>query len=103
MAWFYLICAGVLEAVWAVGLKHTNGFTRLIPSIWTLAAMAGSIWLLSLAVRTLPTAIAYAIWTAIGTLLVFLFSVWQGQHTLNALHAVCIVAIVASVLGLKFA
>ena len=67
MHWIVLLLAGLLEVVWAVGLKYTEGFTRLVPSAVTLAAMADSVVLLGLALRTLPLGTAYAIWTGIGT------------------------------------
>jgi quaternary ammonium compound-resistance protein SugE len=67
MSWVYLFIAGLLEVVWAVGLKYTNGFTKLMPSLWTLLAMVGSMLMLGLALRQLPLGTAYAIWTGIGT------------------------------------
>ena len=67
MAWLVLVAAGVLEIGWAIGLKYTDGFTRLWPTVATLAAMAVSMVLLGLAVRTLPVGTAYAVWTGIGT------------------------------------
>ncbi len=66
MSWTYLIVAGLLEVVWAVGLKYTNGFTRLVPSLVVGAAIVGSMFLLALAVRTIPIGTAYAIWVGIG-------------------------------------
>ena len=67
MAWILLVAAGVLEIGWAIGLKYTDGFTRLGPTVATIAAMAVSLLLLGLAVRTLPVGTAYAVWTGIGT------------------------------------
>ncbi|WP_237217488.1 DMT family transporter [Falsiroseomonas oryziterrae] len=66
MAWIWLFLAGLLEIGWAVGLKLSEGFTRLWPSVWTIAAMAASLGLLGLALKTLPVGTAYAIWTGIG-------------------------------------
>jgi len=66
MPWLVLAAAGLLEIGWAIGLKYTDGFTRLVPSVLTLAAMAGSIILLGLALKTLPIGTAYAVWTGIG-------------------------------------
>lgn len=66
MAWTYLFVAGLLEVVWAVGLKYTEGFTRLWPSVGTLAAMGASFYLLSTALRTIPVGTGYAVWTGIG-------------------------------------
>jgi quaternary ammonium compound-resistance protein SugE len=67
MAWFALIIAGLFEVGWAAGLKYTEGFTRLWPSLGTLACMVVSLWLLGLALRTLPLGTAYAVWTGVGT------------------------------------
>ena len=67
MAWLILFVAGLTEIGWAVGLKYTQGFTRPVPTVLTVAAMVLSLWLLGLAVRTLPLGTAYAIWTGIGT------------------------------------
>lgn len=66
MAWAYLVVAGLLEVVWAVGLKYTQGFTRLWPSVGTLLTMGASFYLLSVALRTLPVGTGYAVWTGIG-------------------------------------
>ena len=66
MAWSILFVAGLLEITWAIGLKYTEGFTRLVPSVITLAAMAGSVILLGLALKSLPVGTAYAVWTGIG-------------------------------------
>jgi len=66
MAWTYLFVAGLLEVVWAIGLKYTEGFTRLWPSVGTLAAMGASFYLLATALRTIPVGTGYAVWTGIG-------------------------------------
>ena len=68
MTWFILFVAGLLEVGWAVGLKYTEGFTRLLPSVLTVVAMAGSVILLGIAMRNLPLGTAYAVWTGIGTI-----------------------------------
>lgn len=68
MAWIALLIAGVLEVCWATGLKYSEGFTKPVPTIFTLVTMAGSFWLLALAMRTIPLGTAYAIWTGIGQL-----------------------------------
>ncbi len=75
MNWLMLFFAGLLETVWAVSLKYTEGFSRLWPSAITLAAMAGSFWLLSLAMKTLPLGTAYAIWTGIGAVGAFIVGI----------------------------
>lgn len=68
MAWFYLVCAGVLEIVWAFSMKQSQGFSRLLPSVVTLVAMVISFWLLSIAMRSIPLGTAYTIWTGIGAI-----------------------------------
>lgn len=101
MAWLYLLAAGLFEIGWAVGLKYTEGFTRLVPTTWTLASMIISLWLLGLALKTLPLGTAYAIWTGIGTIgTVILGILWLGESA-NALRLLCIAFIVAGIAGLK--
>lgn len=101
MSWFFLLLAGLLETVWAVGLKYTEGFTRLWPSTITLVAMAGSIWLLSLAMRVLPLGTAYAVWTGIGAVgAVIVGIVVFGEST--SVPRLCSVGLVVlGLLGLK--
>ena len=67
-AWLLLIAAGLLEIVWAIGLKYTEGFSRVVPSVITIAAMIGSVWLLALALKSIPVGTGYAVWTGIGVL-----------------------------------
>ncbi|NHZ37625.1 quaternary ammonium compound efflux SMR transporter SugE [Massilia rubra] len=101
MAWIYLFVAGLLEVGWAVGLKYTQGFTRLVPSVLTLAAMAGSVGLLGLALRNLPLGTAYAIWTGIGTVGTAIFGMLVLGEPAGAMRLGCIALIVAGILGLK--
>lgn len=101
MAWLILVAAGALEIVWAVGLKYTAGFTRLVPSALTLVAMAASMWLLGLAVRSLPIGTAYAIWTGIGTVGTAVLGVLLFGEPATAVRLACIVLIVAGIIGLK--
>lgn len=101
MAWIYLFAAGLLEIVWAVGLKYTQGFTKLGPSILTLASMAASVGLLGLALRQLPLGTAYAIWTGIGTVGTAIAGMILLGEPAGALRLVCIALIVAGILGLK--
>ena len=68
LAWSYLVVAGVLEIVWAIGLKYAAGFSRLVPSVVTIAAMLASVWFLALALRTIPVGTGYAVWTGIGSI-----------------------------------
>ena len=101
MSWIYLFAAGVLEIVWAVGLKYTHGFTRLVPSVLTLAAMAASVGLLGLALKQLPLGTAYAIWTGIGTVGTAIAGMVMLGEPAGALRLACIALIVAGILGLK--
>lgn len=101
MAWLLLFLAGLLEIGWAVGLKYTAGFTRLIPSVLTIASMIVSMALLGLAVRTLPLGTAYAIWTGIGTVGTALLGIVLFQEPATAVRLACIGLIVAGIVGLK--
>jgi len=101
MSWFYLVIAGLLEVVWAVALKYSAGFTRLAPSILTLAAMGGSVGMLGLALRTLPLGTAYAIWTGIGTVGTAVAGMLLLGEPAGALRLLSIALIVAGIVGLK--
>jgi len=101
MSWIVLLLAGLLEVAWAVGLKYTAGFTRLIPSVLTLTAMAGSVGLLGLALRDLPLGTAYAVWTGIGTVGTAIYGITVLGEPSEAARLVCIALIVAGILGLK--
>jgi quaternary ammonium compound-resistance protein SugE len=101
MAWALLVAAGILEIGWAIGLKYTDGFTRLWPSVWTISAMAVSMYLLAVAARTLPIGTAYAVWVGIGAVgAAILGMVLLGEPRSTARIA-CIGLIVAGVIGLK--
>ncbi len=101
MAWFYLFIAGLLEIAWAVGLKYTQGFTKLGPSVFTLAAMAGSVGLLGLALRQLPLGTAYAVWTGIGTVGTAIAGMVMLGEPAGAMRLFCIALIVGGIFGLK--
>jgi quaternary ammonium compound-resistance protein SugE len=101
MPWILLIIAGLFEVAWAVGLKYTEGFTRLTPSLLVGAAMAASMGLLALAVRDLPIGTAYAVWTGIGTLGAALFGMLVLGESASALRLCCIGLIAAGIAGLK--
>jgi len=101
MAWLYLFVAGLLEVAWAVGLKYTEGFTRLWPSVWTLAALALSMALLAAAVRTLPLGTAYAVWTGIGAVGTALLGIILFGESASAARLACIGLILAGLVGLK--
>jgi quaternary ammonium compound-resistance protein SugE len=101
MSWVYLVIAGLLEVGWAVGLKYTAGFTRLWPSVFTLATMAGSVGMLGIALRTLPLGTAYAVWTGIGTVGTAVFGMIMMGEPAGALRLLSIGLIVAGIAGLK--
>jgi quaternary ammonium compound-resistance protein SugE len=101
MSWMVLVLAGLLEVGWAVGLKYTAGFTRLWPSVFTLATMAGSVGLLGLALRVLPLGTAYAVWTGIGTVGTAVFGMLMLGEPAGALRLLSIGLIVAGIIGLK--
>ena len=101
MAWGLIFLAGLFEVGWAVGLKYTEGFTRLWPSVWTAIAAVASLALLGLSVRTLPLGTAYAIWTGIGTVGTAILGVVLFKEPATVMRLVCIVLIVAGILGLK--
>ena len=99
--WIVLVLAGLLEVVWATGLKSTEGFTRLWPSLGVLAAMAASMWLLASAVRTLPVGTAYAVWVGIGALGAAIVGVVALGEPLTWARAGFLVLLVVSIIGLK--
>jgi quaternary ammonium compound-resistance protein SugE len=101
MSWMYLLVAGLLEVVWAVGLKYTEGFTRLLPSVLTIAAMAASVLMLGLALRQLPLGTAYAVWTGIGTVGTAVAGMLLLDEPAGALRLLSIALIVAGIAGLK--
>ncbi|MCA0326902.1 MAG: quaternary ammonium compound efflux SMR transporter SugE [Proteobacteria bacterium] len=101
MSWFILFIAGLLEVGWAIGLKYTEGFTRLWPSVGTLAAMAASVGLLGLAMRDLPVGTAYAVWTGIGAVGTVILGIVLFKDPANAGRLICVGLIVAGILGLK--
>ena len=101
MSWFYLFAAGLLEIVWAIGLKYTAGFTRLVPSAITLAAMVVSVWLLALALRTIPVGTGYAVWTGIGAVGTAILGIVLFAEPATIGRLACIGVIVAGILGLK--
>lgn len=100
-AWIMLAAAGLLEIVWAIGLKYADGFTRPLPSAVTITAMIGSMWLLAQAARELPIGTAYAVWTGIGAVGAALLGMMLFQESANAARLACIGLIVAGIVGLK--
>jgi len=101
MAWIYLLVAGLLEVGWAIGLKYSQGFTQIVPSVATVAMMIASFAFLGLALRTLPLGTAYAVWTGIGTMGTGLLGILLFQEPAGALRLGCIALIMAGVVGLR--
>jgi quaternary ammonium compound-resistance protein SugE len=101
LAWSYLVVAGVLEIVWAIGLKYAAGFSRLVPSVVTIAAMLASVWFLALALRTIPVGTGYAVWTGIGSIGTAILGIILFAEPATAARLACIGLIVAGILGLK--
>jgi quaternary ammonium compound-resistance protein SugE len=101
MSWIYLLIAGVFEVVWAVGLKYSEGFTRLWPSVLTLAGMVVSFYFLSLATRTLPLGTAYAVWTGIGALGSVIFGIILFHEPRDFPRLAFVALILVGIIGLK--
>ena len=101
MAWVYLVVAGLFECGWAIGLKYTDGFTKLIPSLLTVSAMAISFWLLAAAMRTIPVGTAYAIWVGIGAVGVAILGMVLLGESRDIMKIVCLLLIIAGIVGLK--
>lgn len=101
MAWWYLFIAGVFEVGWAVGLKYTDGFTRMVPTIVTAICLIASMALLALSVRALPLGTAYAVWTGIGTIGTVIIGILVFNEPINAVRLLCIGLILAGITGLK--
>ncbi|MDQ5849695.1 MAG: quaternary ammonium compound efflux SMR transporter SugE [Pseudomonadota bacterium] len=101
MAWICLVIAGLLEIVWGIGLKYTDGFTRLLPSTITVAAMIASVYFLALAVRSIPIGTGYAVWTGIGAVGVAILGMVLFDEPRTLLRIGSILLIVAGIAGLK--
>ena len=101
MAWFLLGCAGAIEVGWAVGLKYTAGFTRLGPSVFTIASMVLSLGLLGVALKSIPLGTAYAVWTGIGTVGAMIAGMVLFGETVSLVRIACVGLIVAGIAGLK--
>jgi len=103
MAWVYLFTAALFEIGWAIGLKYTQGFTKLWPSVLTVAALIVSFVLLALTVRTIPVGTGYAIWTGLGAVGTATLGIILFGEPLTAWRVSCLLLIVGGVVGLKFA
>lgn len=101
MSWTLLLLAGLFEVAWAIGLKYTQGFTRPLPTLLTLAAMAVSVLLLAQAVRHLPLGTAYAVWTGIGAVGTVLLGIVLFNEPASATRLLCVGLIIAGIMGLK--
>lgn len=101
MAWFYLLTAGVFECGWAIGLKYSDGFTKPVPTILTLSAMVASVWLLSIAMRSIPVGIVYAVWTGIGAVGVAVLGIVMFGESKDIVRLFSLFLIIAGIVGLK--
>lgn len=101
MAWVYLVIAGLLETGWAIGLKYTQGFTRLVPSVLTIAAMIVSMWLLGVAAKTLPIGTAYAVWVGIGATGAAILGVALLNEPLTPARGFFLLLLLVAIVGLK--
>ena len=101
MAWAYLAVAGLFEIGWAIGIKYSDGFSKPVPSLLTAAAMAMSIWLLSIAMKTIPVGTAYAVWTGIGAIGVAILGMILFGESRDILRIACLFLIIAGIVGLK--
>lgn len=102
IAWIYLIVAGLFEAIWAIGLKYADGFTRLWPSLLTIVAMGISLYFLALAIKTLPLGTAYAVWTGIGAFTTAIFGIVLFSEPVHFARIFFLLLLLISVIGLKF-
>jgi quaternary ammonium compound-resistance protein SugE len=102
IAWIYLIIAGLFEAVWAIGLKYAEGFTKLWPSVITIIAMVISLYFLALAIKTLPVGTAYAIWTGIGAFTTAILGVVLFSEPIHFSRIFFLILLLVSIIGLKF-
>lgn len=101
MQWIFLFLAGILEMGWAIGLKFSDGFTRIVPSIFTILGMIFSFYFLSLSLKNLPLGTAYAIWTGIGTVGTVILGIIIFKEPISAARLICIGFILTGIIGLK--
>jgi quaternary ammonium compound-resistance protein SugE len=101
MAWAILVVAGLFEVGWAIGLKYTQGFTRLWPTVWTVGAMIISLWLLGIAMKTLPVGTAYGIWVGVGAVGTVILGILLLGEPASVARIVSIALIIAGIVGLK--
>lgn len=101
MAWVYLTVAGLFEVGWAIGLKYSDGFSKPVPSLLTAISMVISVWLLAIAMKTIPVGTAYAVWTGVGTIGVAILGMILFGESRELLRIVCLFLIIAGIVGLK--
>ncbi len=101
MPWIYLAVAGLFECGWAIGIKYTEGFTKLLPSVLTIAAMGISLWLLSVAMKSIPVGTAYAVWTGVGAVGVAILGMLLFDESRELMRILCLLLIVAGIVGLR--
>ena len=101
MEWIFLLVAGVFEVLWALGLKYSLGFTRLIPSVITILGMIASFYFLALALKSLPLGTSYAIWTGIGTVGTLILGIYLFKEPMNFTRVIFIGFILIGIIGLK--
>jgi quaternary ammonium compound-resistance protein SugE len=101
MAWFYLIIAGLFETAWAVALKYSEGFTKLWPSVVTIIAMAISIYLLAISLKTLPLGTAYTVWTGIGAIGTVIYGIMVFGESKDLLKMLFVIMIIGGIVGLR--
>lgn len=103
MAWIVLVLAGLFEVGWAIGLKYTEGFTRLWPTVWTVATMAISLWLLGIAMKDLPVGTAYSVWVGVGAVGTVTLGIMLLGEPANAGRLISVALIIGGIIGLKLA
>ena len=103
MAWVTLVVAGLFEIGWAIGLKYTEGFTRPWPTVWTVLSMIISLWLLGIAMKSLPVGTAYSVWVGVGAVGTVILGIALLGEPANAPRLISVALIIAGIMGLKFA
>jgi quaternary ammonium compound-resistance protein SugE len=103
MDWIILVLAGLFEVGWAIGLKYTEGFTRLWPSVWTVMAMLVSLWLLGIAMKSLPIGTAYSVWVGVGAAGTVILGIALFNEPVNAFRLISVGLIIAGIVGLRLA
>lgn len=101
MAWGILVLAGLFEVGWAIGLKYTEGFTRLWPTLWTVLAIVSSLWLLAIAMKSLPIGTAYSVWVGVGVVGTVILGIVLFEEPINATRFISIMLIIIGIIGLK--